>query len=672
VATHRTTLSTILPADEHAIESVVARYQSVAPAVTRFARSLTGNDDLKVLLGPDPSASADEIVLNPATFQAAYARNAPVTPQEVALASALHEVVHLIATDLTEKRSIPESWGLDAGEDPVDLLTAFAAHPEAEALFFALEDARQEKKNLGFYPGALSVLADLYTSAYPPAMEQAGPLAQFALACFLRAGGYAHPSEGLHPNAAAALTDSEQLLTSVGESQDPWEVADTATKLLRIAQRHRLLSPAKPNSAASDATTIRDAIDNVRLNSPVVQDAQGYESTRDAAEARAGASGRKAPSQLAGEASTDQLLRVSQAPTVFLPTGQKGKLIVSPFPARFRSFATEGHAAMAQAARRWSVAQHHVSGELHPLFIANQRRGLRAGYDAGDLSPHAALFLGAGLYRRMYERRDRPTRRAYSVSLLIDGSASMLQRSGHWPMAAATLGAWTLAKLADELQVEFEIALFNRSFAARTDDTERSFTQRRRRTTGGLRQTRGTDAQRLTSTVNHYLIKTFDDPWRSAEDLLAGLFWTAMEPAKAATSARRAEGSAPPVSLFDKAANVDEFNLVHAADRMARRRATVRVLVVLSDGMTRGSSSALAAAAGDIERSGTTVLGIGIGDATVQDTYGRYEIASRPEELTRAMVDGVRGALRRSLALWGVDTWWGRAASSKRKEPTRG
>ena len=34
-------------------------------------------------------------------------------------------------------------------------------------------------------------------------------------------------------------------------------------------------------------------------------------------------------------------------------------------------------------------------------------------------------------------------------------------------MAAATLGAWTLARLCDELQVEFEVAIFNRSFAAR-------------------------------------------------------------------------------------------------------------------------------------------------------------------------------------------------------------
>ena len=169
--------------------------------------------------------------------------------------------------------------------------------------------------------------------------------------------------------------------------------------------------------------------------------------------------------------------------------------------------------------------------------------------------------------------------------------------------------------------------------------------------------------------MNHYLIKAFDDPWRQAEDLLAGLFWTAHDPTTAATEARRNPSQAPPVSLFEKAANVDEFNLVHAAQRMAQRRTNVRVLVVLSDGMTRGSSAALATAARDIERTGTTVLGIGIGDATVHETYGRYQLAEQPEQLTSAMVDGVRSALRRSLALWGVETWWSRAARSEGAHP---
>ena len=43
-------LHEILPPEERAIEAVVARYQRVAPAVTRFARSMSGNDELQVRL----------------------------------------------------------------------------------------------------------------------------------------------------------------------------------------------------------------------------------------------------------------------------------------------------------------------------------------------------------------------------------------------------------------------------------------------------------------------------------------------------------------------------------------------------------------------------------------------------------------------------------------------
>ena len=40
-------LHEVLPPEERAIEAIVARYQRVAPAVTRFARTLAGNDELQ-------------------------------------------------------------------------------------------------------------------------------------------------------------------------------------------------------------------------------------------------------------------------------------------------------------------------------------------------------------------------------------------------------------------------------------------------------------------------------------------------------------------------------------------------------------------------------------------------------------------------------------------------
>jgi hypothetical protein len=676
-------LTEILPAEERAVEAVVARYQRVAPAVTRFARSLAHDDSLRVRLGSRTQSEPGEIVMDPGVFQAAYARRAPVTPSEVALASALHEAVHLVATDLDEPRALPPEWFPDLDEplpeDPVPLLDALqrAGGGAAEAMFLAVEDARQETQNLDVYPGARSVLEDLYRAAIPAAMGQARPLGQFALCCFLAIGGYqdvgALQSTTTAPHVAAALEEARPIIDDARAAPGPWEAANAAMALLAIARLHGLLKGASADESRAEAEArderdrdgIDAAIDGVRMVTPILRDAQSYDATKRATQAAMAERGMKADVDQAGDPATDQILRVSEGPDVYLPTGQTGRLIVSAIPERFARFADEGREAIAEAARRWQVGQRHISGELYPLFVANQRRGLRSGYDAGDLSPYAALFLGAGLYERMFERRSLPTRRAYSVSLLVDGSASMLQPrplpggvKAPWAMAAATLGAITLARLCDELQVEFEVALFNRAFASRIDDSERSYTDRLNGTRGALRRSQGGAADRLTRTVNHYLVKSFDQQWGLAEPALSGLFWTAAKPAESATAARRDPTGSPPVSMFEKAANVDELNVAHAAERLGARHSQVRMLVVLADGMTRGSVETLAASVDAVEQSGTTVLGIGIGDATVEAAYSRSQVCARPEALTRAMIDGVRSALRRSIALSGGDTWW--------------
>jgi len=710
-------LQGILPAEGRAIEAVVARYQRVAPAIMRFARTIAGNDQLQVRLGSQAAATKDEIVLDPGLFQAAYTRNAPVTPTEVALTSALHEAVHLIATDLDERRPLPPDWlahripppvaaveprfDPHAGFDDEDELAAeldqvAAAVTEdaakvgelslldaltqvggdaAEALFMRIEDARQECRHLGAYAGARSVLADLYLAAVPDAMRNARPVGQFALGCFLCVGNYLERDRIerlVAPHVAAALDDAAGFLDTVAGCDDPWQVGTVALELLEVARLHGLVTEAGADSATTrrlrneaDAAAISETVDAVRIVSPSLRDRESYDQTRQAAQAVSAEEGRRGDADHAGDPGTEQVVRVSEAPTVYLPTGQGGKLLVADFPDRFRVFGGDGRTLIAQAALRWSVAQRRVSGELYPLFLANQRRGLRSGYDAGDLSPYAALLLGGGIYNRMFERRDLPMRRSYAVSLLVDGSASMLQpRRGSaepktpWALAAAALGAWTLAHLCDELQIDFEVALFNRAFAATSDDSERSFGDRRHRATGALRRSQGGAAERLTRTVNHYLLKPFDRRWRGADDVMAGLFWMAAAPADAARRARHDPETAPPVSMFEKAANVDEFNLAYAAGRLGGRRVATRILVVLADGMTRGSVQALADSVDAIEQAGTIVLGIGIGDTTVQAAYARSQVVERPDELARAMVEGVRSTLYRTLATMGGHGWW--------------
>ncbi len=721
-------LNEVLPPEDRVIEAVVARYQRVAPAITRFARAIAGKEDLVVRLGSQAAGGEDEIVLDPGVFQAAYARSAPVTPAEVALTSALHEVIHLMASDFDELRPIPRAWlahqaerttteepeDLEienpdlapmlfddfvapapseapataeapvATEEEVPLLDAISSigGPAAEALFFSLEDARQERVLLDGFSGVRSVLSDLYLAAMPGGMAEARPLGQYALACFLIVGGYAgrqRLQRMLPPHVGGALDDAQPFIDDVVDADDPWTVGGLALQLLEVARIHGLAHQVQQTDSRTvknaknedDSSAISDSVDAVRIITPPLRDADSYDETRAAAQAVSAEQGKAGEADQAGDPATEQLVRVSQAPSIYLPTGQTGKLIVGGFPSQFRVFSGEGRQLLNQAARQWGVVQRRVAGELYPLFLANQRRGLRSGFDAGDLSPYAALLLGAGLYERMFERRDLPTRRSYAVSLLVDGSASMLQplqvagavRKAPWALAAASLGAWSLALLCNELQIDFEVALFNRSFPASLDDTERTFSDRRHRATGGLRRAHSGSADRLSRTVNHYLIKPFDDRWRRHEDVLAGLFYMAASPRDAGQEARRNPDGAPPVSMFDKAANVDEFNVTYAAQRLASRHVSTRILVVLADGMTRGSVRALAESVELAEANHTTVLGIGIGDDTVTAAYSRHQVVERPEELTRAMIEGVRSTLFRTIAAAGGETWWAHSSS---------
>lgn len=689
-AREQTFLADLIGPEDKAIEAVVSRYQRVAPAVTRFARTLSKNPELRVRLGSETAASENEVVCDPRIFQAAYHRNAPVTPDEVALASALHEVMHLVSTNLDETRVLPKDWPIEGTIEEgveMDLLTALerSDRPVAEVLFFSLEDARQERQGLSGYPGARSVLQDLYLASLSQALSKSGALSQFVLGCFLLTGGYVERDvleRRFDARAAVAIDDGSGHFEMAAEANDPWQVAQLALELEAIARANGLITETPDGATAAQRQLAEDAdaeqaasgVNSVRMTSPIVNDSESYQDTRRAAEARSGLSDRRGASEMAGDESTDQLLRVSQAPEVFLPTGQAGKLLVAPIPQSFARFRTEGMEALNETAKKWDVAQRRVSGELFPLFAANQRRGLRSGFDQGDVSPHAALFIGAGLYQRLYERRAARTRRTYAVSLLVDASASMLSPGRErgpgtsWAMPAALLGAWTMARLCDELQIDFEVAMFNRGFAARAHDTEQTYRRARSAATAGLRQTQGTAAERLTTTVNHYIVKPFDRRWRDAQPNLAGLFYTASEPRKAAALARRDPEHAPPISLFEKAANVDEFNLIHAAERMGRLGAQVRVLMVLADGMTRGSLEALSKSVASVEAGGTTVIGIGIGDHTVDEAYGRHEVVEQPQDLTQAMVDGTRGALRRSLAIWGMDTWWLRASEFQTRQ----
>jgi hypothetical protein len=90
--------------------------------------------------------------------------------------------------------------------------------------------------------------------------------------------------------------------------------------------------------------------------------------------------------------------------------------------------------------------------------------------------------------------------------------------------------------------------------------------------------------------------------------------------------------------------------------------------MVLADGMTRGSVANLASSVRAVENSGTTVIGIGIGDHTVDEAYQRHQVVNEPQHLAAAMIRGTKRALRKSLSTQGMDTWWLSSTDSKQTQ----
>ena len=81
--------------------------------------------------------------------------------------------------------------------------------------------------------------------------------------------------------------------------------------------------------------------------------------------------------------------------------------------------------------------------------------------------------------------------------------------------------------------------------------------------------------------------------------------------------------------------NVDEANVRCVAHELMEQSQKDKVLLIISDGATCGSKTVLKQLAESIEKTGITVLGIGIYDHEVEDIYSKHMIVSKSEDLEK-------------------------------------
>ena len=97
--------------------------------------------------------------------------------------------------------------------------------------------------------------------------------------------------------------------------------------------------------------------------------------------------------------------------------------------------------------------------------------------------------------------------------------------------------------------------------------------------------------------------------------------------------------------------NIDEINIMHATKRLLNHPSNTKMLVVLSDGMTRGSLSELQKSINFATKNGVDVIGIGIGNRGSWREYINNVQIEKPEQLIHSIVNITKDILIKNIKL---------------------
>jgi len=205
-----------------------------------------------------------------------------------------------------------------------------------------------------------------------------------------------------------------------------------------------------------------------------------------------------------------------------------------------------------------------------------------------------------------------------------------------WSLTAALIGASYLAQICYELDVDFEVSIFNRGFVSEFKENEETYLKRK------------FSISSLFNTTNHYFIKDFKDSWKDHYQQFIGLIEFSRNLRDSIDNNILSE-NIPPLSMFDKGTNIDEINIMHASKRLLNHQANTKLLVVLSDGMTRGSVKELKNSINYATKSGIDVVGVGIGSRGSWKEYMNNTQVAKPEQLINSVVNITKDILIQNI-----------------------
>ena len=641
------------PNDKNIESEIILEFEKIRPAITRLIQSQTKNKQLTINLGKSKNSNSNEIIINPSILVNSVSTS-KLDFKDLIIGTVVHESIHSMQDykfniDEDLKKYAEETTGLNDIEEVLEIL----AGPFGKYVFEILVHSYEEYFFVKEFKGLTSIFEDIYTESFIQT-KNLKAFNQFLTLLFHVITDYLPIERSIFTKKVEnAINESEKLLTTFKyDKQKLEDVIELTIQIIDICRINNLLPDLKKYSLGEQREILETMDDTIidELNKVLIPSSTNI-TTGNTLQKFLGEKGKQSDDEKLNFMD-DHVSKVGSSETIYLPNGKVSKLVNTNLPESFKNLYSTGIKTYNNLLEEWNLPILEVTNKIKPYFIHNQKRRRISGYDQGDLSPHVPLMLASGRYERMFEQKQRLSNKSYAVSLLIDGSGSMLEKKKGevypWSLSAALIGANYLSQICHELNVEFEVAIFNRAFLAKDNENEEMYLKRKMAVLSMLNASYGSNAEYYFNTTNHYFIKRFDDSWKNQYEKFIGLIEFSRN-LRSSLDGIDTSDKHPPASMFERGTNVDERNIMFATKRLLEHGSNTKLLAVLSDGMTRGALTDLKSSIDYSTKFGIDVIGIGIGNRGSWKQYKNKIQISEPEELIYSIVNITKDILIRNV-----------------------
>jgi hypothetical protein len=641
------------PNDKNIESEIILEFEKIRPAITRLIQSQTKNKQLTINLGKSKNSNSNEIIINPSILVNSVSTS-KLDFKDLIIGTVVHESIHSMQDykfniDEDLKKYAEETTGLNDIEEVLEIL----AGPFGKYVFEILVHSYEEYFFVKEFKGLTSIFEDIYTESFIQT-KNLKAFNQFLTLLFHVITDYLPIERSIFTKKVEnAINESEKLLTTFKyDKQKLEDVIELTIQIIDICRINNLLPDLKKYSLGEQREILETMDDTIvdELNKVLIPSSTNI-TTGNTLQKFLGEKGNQSDDEKLNFMD-DHVSKVGSSETIYLPNGKVSKLVNTNLPENFKNLYSTGIKTYNNLLEEWNLPILEVTNKIKPYFIHNQKRRRISGYDQGDLSPHVPLMLASGRYERMFEQKQRLSNKSYAVSLLIDGSGSMLEKKKGevypWSLSAALIGANYLSQICYELNVEFEVAIFNRAFLAKDNENEEMYLKRKMAVLSMLNASYGSNAEYYFNTTNHYFIKRFDDSWKNQYEKFIGLIEFSRN-LRSSLDGIDTSDKHPPASMFERGTNVDERNIMFATKRLLEHGSNTKLLAVLSDGMTRGALTDLKSSIDYSTKFGIDVIGIGIGNRGSWKQYKNKTQISEPEELIYSIVNITKDILIRNV-----------------------